>query len=93
MPRQTTKPTINIKLEDADAEGSYSALVTLYGMEFSVHYVAGEIRVYGTAGQNGKRAWQVHGAAKAVREEIAGRIAALGPQFQDAHAALYQEAA
>ena len=79
------------KLETAHDEGSYSALVAVYGMEFSVHYVAGEIRTYGTAGQQRRKAWQVQGAAKAAREAAAARIAALGPAFQAAHTALYAE--
>lgn len=74
---------------DAHDEGSYSALVRVYGQEFAVHYVAGEIRVYGTAGQRGRRRWQITSAADAVRTAVAVQIEALGPAFAAAHLALY----
>lgn len=82
---------VTFKLESAHQEGSYSALVAVYGMEFSIHYVAGEIRTYGTAGQNRRKRWQIDGAAKAARDAAAARIAALGPAFAEAHRALYAE--
>lgn len=75
--------------EDVHEEGSYSALVRVFGQEFAVHYVAGEIRVYGTAGQRGARRWQVKSAADTVRASCAGRIQALGSKFAAAHRALY----
>jgi hypothetical protein len=83
--------TVTFKLENAHTEGSYYALTSIYGQEFSIHYVAGEIRVYGTGGQRGRKSWQVDSAAKAVKAAVASRIAALGPDFAAKHAELYAE--
>lgn len=88
-----THAQITFVNEDAHAEGSYTALCRVYGMEFAVHYVSGEIRVYGTGGQKNRRAWQVNGAAALVREEVGRRIVALGDAFALAHSNLYAEEA
>lgn len=85
-------PIVSVKLEDVYAEGSYTALVSVYGLEFALSYVAGEIRVRGFADNQSRRAkWQVTGAAKAAREFAAHRIAQQGPSFAEAHAQLYAD--
>lgn len=83
--------TVTFKAQTWHTEGSYSALVTVYGQEFAIQYVAGEVRVYGTAGQKGRKPWQVESAAKAARKAAEERIAGLGSDFAAAHTALYAE--
>jgi len=87
--KAVTNPTlIN---ETVYPDGGYVAGVRHYGKEFAVHYIAGEVRVYATARHTFAQRWQRAATTKAVTEFAAGRIAALGPEFHAAHAALYAE--
>lgn len=76
------------------AEGSFTALVQVYGYEFAVHYINSEVTLFGTQSlaYDRRPRWQVQGAAKAVRQWAADTIAALGNEFSDRHVALYADA-
>ena len=90
----TAQPTI--KTETVYSDGGYSSLVTLYGREFSIHYINGELRLYGTNGNSGydrRPRWQKEATVKAVRSFMAARIAAFPAEWHAAHATLYSEAA
>lgn len=79
-----------VKLEDVYDDGGYSALVSFYGLEFAVHFVQGEIRVYGTNTQRGGFAqWAIKSAAKEVYAFAKHRIDQQGPAFLAKHAELY----
>lgn len=82
--------TFRVKTETACAEGSYTALVTVYGVEFAVHYIVGEIRVYGFRYLGD---WKGKKYPALAKKGAAARIAALGPEFAAAHTALYKEEA
>lgn len=76
--------------ETVGADGSYSALVKLYGMEFAVHYVAEEVRVYATSAVN-NRNWKHRKTPETVKKLVAMKIAGFGAEFHAAHKALYTE--
>jgi len=90
----TAQPTI--KTETVYSDGGYGSLVTLYGQEFAIHYISGELRLYGTNGNCGydrRPRWQKESTVKAVRAFMAARIAALPAEWHAAHAELYAVAA
>jgi hypothetical protein len=87
----TTASPVRFINEDVYSDGAYCALTVAYGIEFAVHYISREIRVYGTAGLRGARKWQIRSAAEAVKTEVARRINAFGPEFAARHDALYAE--
>lgn len=86
--------TVKVKVATAPeytAEGSYVELVEVYGYEFALHFIAGEIRVYGTKSlaYDRRPKWQLKSAAKLAKEYAAKTIAAFGAEFMTKHNALY----
>jgi len=77
--------------EDVGADGSYAALVNLYGCEYAVHYIAGEVRVYAT--REMARNWKTRKNPETVKKMITAKLEAMGPEFAAAHAKLYAEEA
>jgi hypothetical protein len=74
--------------ETVGHDGSYSALVKLYGSEFAVHYVAGEVRVYATSQVN-TRNWKTRKNPETVKKLVAMKLKTFTPEWHAAHAALY----
>lgn len=74
------------------AEGNFNALISVYGAEYAVSYVAGEIVVRGTgnAGKDRRPAWQKTSTAKLARDFVAAQITSLGAAFMAAHNDLYE---
>lgn len=90
--------TITVKTQASQAEiaeGNYSALIQVYGKEYAVSYVAGEIvvRGLGNAGNDRRARWQKASTAKIAREFVAAKINELGVAFRSAHNELYELAA
>ena len=76
--------------ETANPDGSYAAMVNVYGAEYAIHYVAGEVRVYATREMNAA-SWKTKKNPALAKRFVAARIAALGPEFAAEHAKLYKE--
>ena len=74
------------------AEGNFNALITVYGAEYAVSYVAGEIVVRGTgnAGKDRRAQWQKASAAKLARTFVTEQVASFGHAFMVAHNDLYE---
>jgi len=87
----TNDSAVNVKRESIGDDGSYSALIVVYGFEFSINYINNEIRVYGTNSRAGTRGWKLDSAAKAAKSWAAERIKGLGRGFQEKHERLYSE--
>lgn len=76
------------------AEGSFSALVQIYGYEFAVHYINSEVTLFGTQSlaYDRRPRWQHQGAVKAAKQWAADTLDALGEEFKARHVALYADA-
>ena len=72
------------------SDGSYTALVIHYGKQFAVHFVSGELKVYGVAGVHHVKPWKMKASVAAVKSWAAAQIKAQGPEFMAAHKALYE---
>jgi hypothetical protein len=74
------------------AEGDYAELIQVYGYEFAVSFVAGEINVRGTASlaYDKRPGWQIKSCAKLAKEHVAKQIASFGEEFMNKHKALYE---
>jgi hypothetical protein len=86
--------TVNVKLEDVYPDGGFGALIGVYGSEFAIAYIAGEIRVRSTAGASTydrRPRWQRKSHGDIAHQWAAERIAAQPPEWHAAHAALYAE--
>ena len=79
---------VDVIHESQYPDGGYSALVRHYGLEFAVHFIAGEVRVYGTHGR-GNVGWRLASSAKAVKSWAVARVAGFGPEFMVLHNGLY----
>ena len=85
--------TVKTQASQAEiAEGNYSALLQVYGKEYAVSYVAGEIvvRGLGNAGNDRRAQWQKVSTAKLARSFVAEKVANLGAAFMAAHNDLYE---
>jgi len=83
---------MNVLHEMVAPDGGYSALVKMSGVEWAVHYIKGEIRVYGVGAVNMKN-WKVKSAPALVKKLIAMKLKGFAPEWHAAHAALYAEPA
>ena len=77
--------------ETVGADGSYSALVHLYGVEYAVHYVNEEVRVYATTITKFGPKWKARRNPATVKKLVTEKIKSFGPEFAAAHKALYAE--
>jgi hypothetical protein len=76
--------------ETVAADGNYSALVKLYGAEYAVHYIAGEVRVYATSQVN-TRNWKTRKNPETVKKLVAMKLKTFPAEWHAAHTALYAE--
>ena len=74
--------------ETVGHDGSYSALVKIYGAEYAIHYVAGEVRVYATSEMN-VRNWKTRKNPETVKKLVAMKLKTFPAEWHAAHAALY----
>lgn len=85
--------TTKILNETIHEDGGYQATISSFGMEFAIHFIAGEVRAYRTnKSQYSRTTWKDGASSKKAQALAAERIAQLGPEFMAKHRALYEMA-
>ena len=82
---------VTVKTETIYDEGSYSALVALFGKEYAISYSNREIKIFGTSasGYDRRPMWKIKSALKIVREFAETRINQQPPEWHKAHEETY----
>lgn len=85
---------VNLTNETIYSDGSgYLADAECYGMEYTVNFVAGEVRLVRIGGTSYRQSAQYRGtektAAKKIKEAVSDKLNAM-PEFMAAHRKLYE---
>jgi len=81
---------------EAIAEGECIMGIKIYGLEYACRHIRGELRVDNVSGQRyikNRARWQLRKNYEAACKWFADYVAALGPEYHEAHRNLYAEAA